>query len=208
MYSLNVGCRACGFFGWLVLLLIAATLLGACSKTHEFAGTELEHQRPAPDIIGTNWSGEPFRSQDLRGKVVLLFFGFTSCPDVCPLTLAELQQVKRLLEDDAEKLAVVFVTVDLETDTVERLAEYIPAFDPTFYGVRMDKTTLASAQKAYGIYAEKVDHAGGHAANATSNIQHSDYTLAIDPQGNWRVVYAADVEAEAIAVDVRYLLTE
>jgi protein SCO1/2 len=101
----------------------------------------------------------------------------------------------------------VFVTVDLETNTVERLAEYIPAFDPTLYGVRMDETTLAAAQEAYGIYAEKVDH-GEHTANGDSTVGHSDYTVAIDPQGNWRVVYAVDVEAEGIAADVRYLLTE
>lgn len=207
MCSLNIVRRTRGFFGWLVLLLIAATLLGACNKPHEFAGTELEQQRPAPDIIGTNWSGEPFHLQDLRGKVVLLFFGFTSCPDICLLTLAELQQVKQLLKDDAEKLAVVFVTVDLEIDTVERLAEYMPAFNPTFYGVRMDETTLAAAQEAYGIYAEKLDH-GEHAANGSSDIQHSDYMLAIDLKGNWRVVYASDVEAEAIAADIKYLLTQ
>ena len=102
---------------------------------------------------------------------------------------------------------MVFVTVDLEIDSVERLAEYIPAFDPAFYGVRMDEAGLAAAQKAYGIYAEKMDH-NEHGTQASSEVQHSDYTLAIDPAGNWRVVYAADVEAEAIAADVKYLLTE
>jgi protein SCO1/2 len=134
--------------------------------------------------------------------VVLLFFGYPSCPDVCPLTLAELQQVKQELGEQADELAVVFVTVDLETHTVERLAEYIPAFEPTFYGARMDETTLAAAQETYGIYAEKVDHEE-HTAHGDSTVGHSDYTLAIDPQGNWRAVYAADVETEGIAADVQ-----
>lgn len=190
-----------------LVTLSAVLLLAGCGRPHEFAGTALGQSRTAFDFAGTNWNGTPFQLQELRGKVVLLFFGYTNCPDVCPLTLAELQQVKQELGEQADELAVVFVTVDLETDTVKRLAGYIPAFDPTFYGVRMDETTLAAAQEAYGIYAEKVDH-GEHTAHGDSTVGHSDYTLAIDPQGNWRVVYAADVVAEGIAADVRYLLTE
>lgn len=193
--------------GRFVCLFLITTVLAACNQPHEFAGTELQEQRVASEIIGTNWNGESFQLQDLRGKVVMLFFGFTSCPDVCPLTLAELQQVKQQLGNEAEKFAVVFVTVDPQTDTIERLAEYIPAFDPSFYGVRMDEAFLANAKKAYGIYAEKVDHAE-HAVTTNSDVQHSDYTLVIDTVGNWRVVYASEVEAQAITEDIKYLLSE
>jgi protein SCO1 len=190
-----------------VVLLSMALLVGGCSRPHEFAGTSLEQPHPAPDFAGTNWNGVPFRLQDLRGKAVLLFFGYTTCPDICPLTLAEIQQVKQQLGEQADKLAVVFVTVDPAQDTVEHLAQYVPSFDPTFYGVRLDEATLATTQKAYGIYAENVTHEA-HAPAADHIMAHSGYTLAIDPLGNWRAVYASDIEATAIVEDVRYLVSE
>ncbi len=197
--------RCSGLWGQLLLLLSAVLLTGACNQPHEFAGTGLEPPRTATDIVGTNWTGEPFSLQDLRGKAVLLFFGYTDCPDVCPLTLASMKDIKQQLGNDSEQFAVVFVTVDSERDTVARLADYIPAFDPTFYGVRMEEARLAAVQESYGIYAEKVDH-GTH--SGTSEVQHSDYRLVIDPVGNWRAVYASDVETESIAADIKYLLTE
>lgn len=204
------------------LLLSMILVVGACSKPHEFAGTYLENPSSAPNIMGINWDGAPFHLQELQGQVVLLFFGFTYCPDVCPLALAEMQQVKQQLGEQADKTAVVFVSVDPERDTVERLAEYIQSFDSTFYGVRLDEATLATAQEAYGIYAERLDN-GAHVSGTTNSMKdmkgmqgmdamysmdHSGYTLVIDRTGKWRGIYSADVEAAAIVKDIRYLITE
>jgi protein SCO1/2 len=139
--------------------------------------------------------------------VVLLYFGYTTCPDVCPLTLAEMQAVEKELGEQAEHVEVVFVTVDPERDTLERLAQYIAAFDSTFYGVRLNEPTLAATKKAYGIHAEKV--ANESEANAEGHmVEHGSYTLLIDTQGNWREVYSYDIDASAIAEDIRYLLDE
>src|SRR5690606_3849977 len=113
-----------------IVLLLFSWLLTSCSQPHEFAGTELDPAPPAANISGINWDGTPFNLEELQGKVVLLFFGYTSCPDVCPTTLAEMQQLYSLLGEDAQNVAVVLITVDPERDTVERLAQYMPAFDP------------------------------------------------------------------------------
>ena len=190
--------------GSCVLLIL---ILAGCGKPHEFAGTELNQPRPATDFSGVNWDGAPFQLSDLRGKVALLFFGYTTCPDVCPLTLAEMQAIEKDLGEQATDVEIVFVTVDPERDTIERLAQYIPAFDSTFYGVRLDETALAATKKAYGIYAEEVVNES-EANTAESMVDHSGYTLLIDTQGNWRVVYSYEIDASAIAADIRYLLNE
>jgi protein SCO1 len=196
--------RVCRLVGSCVLLSL---ILVGCGRPHEFAGTELDPPHPATDFSGVNWDGTSFHLSDLRGKVVLFFFGYTTCPDVCPLTLAEMQAIEKDLGEQAADVEIVFVTVDPERDTIERLAQYIPAFDSTFYGVRLDETTLAATKKAYGIYAEKVVNESETSAVGYM-VDHSGYTLLIDTQGNWRVIYSYEIDASAIAQDIRYLLTE
>lgn len=191
--------------GGACMLLIL--MLTGCGKPHEFAGTQLEQPRPIHDFSGVNWDGKPFQLSHLGGQVVLLFFGYTTCPDICPLTLAEMQAVEKDLGEQAKDVEVVFVTVDPERDRVEQLAQYIPAFDATFYGVRLDEPTLAATKKAYGIYAEKVV-SESETSKAEHMVGHGSYTLLIDQQGNWRVIYAYDIDAKAIAEDIRYLLNE
>jgi protein SCO1 len=188
-----------------IIGLVLALSLAGCSQQHEFAGTQLDPPRPATNFMGTNWDGSPFHLRELQGQVVLLFFGYTSCPDVCPTTLAEMRSIKQQLGEHGEKLAVVLVTIDPERDTVERLAQYVPAFDSTFYGVILDEATLSNVKEAYGIYAEKVEDT---AQPASYVMDHSGYTLLIDPDGNWRGVYAYDTTAEAIVADIRYILSE
>lgn len=193
------------FIGHLLILGVALMLVG-CSQPHEFNGTKLDPPPPATDFLGTNWDGRPFRLSDLRGRVVLLFFGYTSCPDVCPMTLAEMQKIEDQLDELAEGLSVVMVTIDPERDTVERLAQYIPAFDPTFYGVVLDESTLTQVKSAYGIYAEKVE--SDTSQNANYMMDHTGSTLVIDKAGNWRTLYSFGTDTDAILEDLRYLLTE
>lgn len=187
-------------------LLLAVLIIG-CSRVHQFAGTQLDPPPLATHFSGINWDSTPFSLNSLHGKVVLLFFGYTTCPDVCPLTLAKMQTVEKDLGEQAEDVEVVFVTVDPERDTVEKLSEYIPAFDSSFYGVRLDEATLAVVKKAYGIYVEEVIDESETTAEAHM-VDHGSYTLLIDQQGNWRVVYSYDIDATEIAEDIRYLLTE
>ncbi len=181
--------------------MLLILLLTGCGRPHAFAGTQLEQPRLATDFSGINWDGKPFHLSDLGGQVVLLFFGYTTCPDVCPLTLAEMQAVEKQLGEQAKDVEVVLVTVDPELDTVEQLAQYIPAFDATFYGVRLDEATLATTKKAYGIYAEKVV-SESETTKAEHMVGHGSYTLLIDQQGNWRVIYSYYIDAKAIAEEV------
>jgi protein SCO1/2 len=155
--------------------------------------------------MGVNWDGSPFHFSELKGQVVLLFFGYTSCPDVCPTTLAEMRSIKQQLGEQGEELAVVLVTIDPERDSVERLAQYVPAFDATFYGVVLEEAALSNVKEAYGIYAEKVEET---AQSANYVMDHSGSTLLIGPDGNWRGVYAFDTNAEAIVADLRHILSQ
>lgn len=189
----------------ITVLVLLGWLLTSCSQPHEFAGTELSPAPPAAEINGINWDGTPFSLQELQGRVVLLFFGYTSCPDVCPTTLAEMKQLYSLLGGAAQDVAVVLITVDPERDTVEQLAQFVPAFDPAFYGVYLAPDELQATKEAYGIYAEKVD--GDDAQTAAGYlVDHSGYTLVVDRQGRWRVIYSYGTSADEMLLDIRYLL--
>lgn len=180
-------------------------LLSSCARPHEFAGTALQPPTPAHDIAGINWDGRPFHLRDLQGKVVLLFFGYTSCPDICPLTLAEMKDLYTQLGPRAAEVEVVMVSVDPARDTVEQLAQYIPAFEPSFYGVHVEPALLETVKEAYGIYSET--EMDSH-TTAGHQVGHSSYTLVIDKRGQWRVVYPFEVTAEEMAPDIVALLEE
>lgn len=190
----------------LVLLTFVVLLLGACSRPHEFNGTVYDPVIPAADFTGTNWDGTPFRLSDLRDKVVLLFFGYTSCPDVCPTNLADMKAVKARLGEKAQDIAVVFVTVDPERDTSERMGAYVQAFDPSFYGVTLSPDELEKVKKAYGVFAQKqeVDPAQSAAAYL---VDHTAWTYVIDKDGNLRVVFSMDLNADQRVADVAYLIS-
>ena len=189
------------------VFFLFSALLMSCTRPHEFAGTELDPPPQATDFTGVNWDGAPFHLKELQGKVVLLFFGYTSCPDVCPMTLAEMKDLYAQLGNDAQDVAVVLVTVDPERDTVQRLAEYVPAFDPAFYGVYLEPDVLEEVKSAYGIYAEKVET--GDTQPATDYlVDHSGYVLVVDTEGRWRLVYSFGTTADEMLPDIRYLLRE
>ncbi|MEZ4714621.1 MAG: SCO family protein [Caldilineaceae bacterium] len=141
-------------------------------------------------MVGTNWDGTPFDLSALRGKVALIFFGYTACPDICPVTLAEMKQVYNQLGDAREDVAVVFVTVDPERDSVERLAQYIPAFDPAFYGVYIPPEQQESVKKGYGVFAEKRDP--GDSSSVDYLVDHSGWIYGVDTKGNLRTAYGHD----------------
>jgi len=130
------------FWLWIPLLF-----LFGCSQPYEFQGVVYDPPRDAPPIAGVNWDGTDFALDDLAGEMAVLFFGYTNCPDVCPITLAEMQGVATDLGQKADDVSFVFITVDIENDTPERLAQYVPTFNEDFYGIYMSEGALEEVEK-------------------------------------------------------------
>lgn len=196
-----------GFFALVVVLV--AFLTGSCGPRHEFVGLLFDDPQPAAEITGVNYDGSPFQLSDLRGQLTLVFFGYTYCPDICPFTLVEMAEAYKQLAEESPKLVedlnVVFVSVDPERDTPERLAQYIPNFHPDFYGVYVEPEDLARVKAAYGIYAEKreVD------PNTSAGVYFMDHTASIslvDRNGNIAALFQHDVPAADLAADLKVLL--
>jgi protein SCO1/2 len=141
----------------------------------------------------------------MRGDIILLFFGYTSCPDVCPTTLAELNQaLGRLNDEDVNRVRVIFVTVDPERDTPERTQTYVDHFNTSFIGLSGTETELSKVWEDYGVYREIVDgsSAAGYIVNHTARV-----TL-IDGNGNLRVSFGFDTPVDDIVYDLNLILKE
>lgn len=196
---------AIGFF---VTVFIALVTFGMVlfSAPAAFRGTSYGEPYPAAgEFELTRSDGTRFRLGDLRGKLVLLFFGYTSCPDVCPTTLAELNQaLKDLKPDQAGDIKVVFVTVDPERDDPVRVQEYVNHFNDSFIGLSGTEAELADVWNKYGIFREIVDgtSAAGYLVNHTARV-----TL-IDRQGNMRVSFGFEMPVEDIVHDLKLVLKE
>jgi protein SCO1/2 len=191
--------------GLFVFLLVgaAAAVAWLFSEPEGFRGTTYsEPYPPAPEFTLARESGS-FQLAEARGDIVLLFFGYTSCPDICPTTMAELKTaLERLGEEKAEHVKVIFVTVDPERDTPERVQEYVNHFDADFIGLSGTEQELAPVWNEYGVYREIVDgtSAAGYLVNHTARV-----TL-IDQEGNLRVSYGFDTPVENIVHDLQLLL--
>jgi protein SCO1/2 len=180
-------------------------LLAAC-RPHEFNGTTFDQVALAYPFEGVNYDGAPFRLSDQQGKVVLVFFGYTFCPDVCPLTLADLNQVAHKLSDQADNLVVVFVTVDPERDTLERLKAYVGAFNPAFYGVRLEGEMYTATKSTYGVYAERSEVETEDPDNYY--VDHSTGLYLVDKAGNLSELFRYDAGVDALVPDIAYWLAQ
>jgi protein SCO1/2 len=120
----------------LILVVFAALLAGCEPGAERFNNVDITGASYARDFRLTDFNGRPRSLADFRGKVVVMFFGYTQCPDVCPTTMTDMAEVKRRLGPDGAKVQVIFVTLDPDRDTAEVLSQYVPAFDPTFLGLR------------------------------------------------------------------------
>ena len=156
--------------------------------------------RDAPDFTLSGSDGAKLQLRDYRGKVVLLAFGFTSCPDVCPTTLAVLARARSQLGRDGNEVKVVYVTVDPERDDAKRMRKYLAAFDPTFIGGTGTADKLAAVRKEYGIAADKKPAGAGYV------VAHSSYTYLIDRAGKLRALMPYGHTAEDYVHDLRILL--
>lgn len=188
----------------LLVLVLATVMLAACGS-YTFNGTAYAPVKVAPEIEGTQGNGQPFKLSDLKDKVVLLFFGYTSCPDICPMWLGDMRQVEKELGEQGEDLAVVLVSVDPERDTPEKLAAYTAAFSPSFYGVQVPADQLEAVKTDFGVFAQK------RAIEGSSNpqdygVDHTGWTYVIDTEGNLREIFATDMDIAGVVKDVQYLL--
>lgn len=199
----------------LALVIIALTLLACSERDRPPAPPASASASPfnSTDISGVEW-GRDFRLTDhdgkarsiadFKGKVVMLFFGFTHCPDVCPTTLAEMAQVRNKLGDDGHRVQGLFVTVDPQRDTPQVLAQYAPAFDPSFLGLYgSEEVTRALARDFKIFYSEQKSHADGHYA-----VAHSSVIYVFDPAGRLRLLMRPGAGIDAMAADIALLLKD
>ncbi|MCC6298243.1 MAG: SCO family protein [Anaerolineales bacterium] len=160
---------------------------------------------PAADFTLTRENGEPFWLSAQRGNLVLLFFGYTSCPDVCPTTLAELNlALQKLKPDDAAQITVVFVTVDPERDTPERVQEYVNNFNASFIGLSGTEAELAQVWNGYGVFRQVVDNSSA----AGYLVDHTARVTLIDRDGNMRISFPYDAPVEDIVHDLKLMLRD
>lgn len=194
----------------------ATALIAACSPAIEtppaFQGTDISAVQWGRGFDLTDHTGRRRTLADFKGKVVLLFFGFTNCPDACPTALAEMAQVVKQV--GADRVQGLFVTVDPERDTPEKLAGYVPAFHPSFLGLRGSPEQTAQVAKEFKIYfqaqkADKGSHSGHGAGQGSYMVYHSTGIYVFDKEGRVRLyVRASDRSVSAMVHDVKLLLKQ
>ncbi|MCX6067619.1 MAG: SCO family protein [Chloroflexi bacterium] len=186
------------------LFLIAGLiwLIWNLFQPYAFHGMVLQSPMPATDFTLSGSNGQPVTLSDYRGKLVLLYFGYTTCPDVCPTTLAELRKARELLGKRGDQVQVLMVTIDPERDTLEILGDYITHFDSSFIALTGTSDQIAAVATYYGIFYQKneSDSALGYLMDHTATV------MAIDRQGYLRVVFPFGATAQDIAADLDYLL--
>ncbi|MDP2808854.1 MAG: SCO family protein [Rhodocyclaceae bacterium] len=185
-----------------IFALFLGILLAACSDPPRFHSTDISGADWGKDFALTDHRGQPRRMADFRGKAVVLFFGYTQCPDICPTTLAAMRDTMKLLGEDAGRVQVLFATVDPARDTQQLLAEYTPWFHPDFLGLRGDEATIAAIAKDFKVfYAKQPGTTPG-----SYSVDHSASSYAFDPQGRLRLVVRHGETPENITADLRLLL--
>lgn len=192
-----------GAYALVVLLGVAAAFVFL--RPHAYAGAVMQSPAKAPNLDGMVFhTGEPADLWRFDGDVVLVFFGYTHCPDICPTTLAGVARAKEQLSDaDAARVHTVFVSVDPERDTPEALADYVTHFDDSFLGAGGDEQATHQAEVLYGINVEQ--HDGTPESGYV--VDHTAHLVAIDTEGFIRVIYPTDVASDLLAADLEELLS-
>jgi protein SCO1/2 len=186
--------------GWCALAVwLAAGMAGAAAA---FQGADVTGQGYGAPFTLTAQDGKPRTLASFRGQVLVLSFGFTHCPDVCPTTLAELANVRRLLGESARDVRVAFITVDPERDTPELLGRYVTAFDPTFVGLSGDARATRAVARGFRVFYQKVPQAHGY------TMDHSTGYYVVDRKSRVRLMFPYGMSAQAMAGDLNLLLQE
>ncbi len=167
-----------------------------------FTGVEpVEPPKTLQDFTLTNQDGEPFSLSDMKGEMVLMLFGFTHCPDVCPVTMLSYKKVKEILGDQADQITFVFISVDGERDTSEVMKDYLGRFDPDFIGLTGDEETLLRIGGDYDLYFAKSPDPSGSTENYL--MEHNSNTYLLDKDGKLVALYLYGTEADVIAEDIQ-----
>ena len=187
-----------------ILLVVGLTVWGGLSywPPHVLHGFAMQPPKPATDFTLTAHTGERVSLRDFRGKLVLLYFGYTHCPGLCPTTLANVAQVLPQLGARAHQVQLLMVSVDPERDTPDRLAAYVPHFHPSFLGLTGSATDIAAVAPLFGIYYEKEESTTA----ASYMVNHSTTLMVIDQQGIMRLIIPFGTAVQHITADVVFLL--
>lgn len=175
----------------------------------------------AMDVTGATWgqayalpdlNGKTVTQADFPGKITAVFFGFMYCPDACPTHLTKMGEVKKLLGKDANRLQLVFITVDPVRDTPDKLRNYLSSFDPAIVGLRGSEDQVSAIAKDFRVFYKKVETKSGQKSVAGEpkgsdyTIDHTTFTYVFDGQGRLRLVIPHDLAAEKIATDIQHLI--
>lgn len=189
---------------WCLRTSLLALLLGlsACGEKPAFVNSDITGLDFAKDFALTDHTGKARTLADFKGKAVLVFFGYTQCPDVCPTTMAEMAAVMQQLGPQSDKLQVLFITVDPERDTQALLSKYVPAFDPRFLGLNGDAAATAKVAKDFKVFYQKVPGKDP----GTYTMDHTAGSYVFDPQGRVRLFVRHGQGAAPIVHDIKMLL--
>ncbi|MCA3175871.1 MAG: SCO family protein [Burkholderiales bacterium] len=179
----------------------ALALSGCTPSTPTFQNTDITGADFGKNFTLTDHTGKTRSLSDYQGKVVLIFFGFTQCPDVCPTTLAELSEVMKKLGSGADRVQVLFITVDPERDTQTVLGQYVPAFDPRFVGLTGSVEQIAAVNKDFKAFYQKVP-----TPNGSYTVDHFSGMYAFDATGRIRLFIRYRAPMDSVVADVKTLL--
>ncbi len=186
----------------LAAILLTLGLVACGPQKPQFNNTDITGADYGKSLQLADQNGKVRTLADFKGSAVLVFFGYTQCPDVCPTTLAEMKAVKNLLGEDGKRFQVLFVTVDPERDTAELLGQYMAAFDPTFLGLRGDAESTAKVAKDFKVFYQKVPGS----TPDTYSMDHTAGSYIFDPQGRLRLYVRHGQPADKVAADIKLLL--
>ena len=194
-----------------VLLILVSLAVTSIISAYEIKGSEdtrTNLKKPeyyknfGGDFSLTGPEGKTVSLEDFRNKVVLIYFGYTFCPDVCPITLSNLKLLMLSLEEKAEDVQVIFISIDPERDTFQKLKDYVPYFHPTFIGLTGSEADLASVAKKYQTFylKQKVESEAGYL------MAHTDVVILVDQNGRYRGRYKSKYDLDKLTTDIRWLL--
>jgi protein SCO1 len=189
---------------WGAGLAAMALALSGCTEQPAFSGIDITGADYAQGFSLTDHNGQARTLADFKGQAVVVFFGFTQCPDVCPTSLTELAQAKQLLGEQGSRLQGLFISIDPERDTPAIMKEYMASFDPSFLALYAKPDELPALAKSFKVYYKKVD--GPTPTSYT--MDHSAGSYVFDPQGRIRIYHRYGSGAPALASDVKALLAE
>ena len=171
-------------------------------KAMDVTGSPWGQTYSLPDLSGTNHS-----PADFPGKITAVFFGFMYCPDACPTHLTKMAEVRKAMGSDGDKLQLVFITLDPERDTPEKLKQYLTSFDPTIVGLRGSPEQIQAVAKDFRVFYKKVDTKDSAKDPMAYTIDHTTFTYVFDGQGKLRLVVPHDLAADKIAADFKNLIS-